>query len=227
MAIYSLIHIESNIRQLIQAKNYEKIIVDLMNESTFIFPGSYKIVEKQSQGECDFVDEENGVKYDAKLLFSNEQCQLLAKGTECLKQWYTLIEREVAEASNNIFKKKMEVRGTTLHIEMEKRLDSVAYDEDAILFIPYPIVPASEKSVFMQFASDILSITYDAIVNDNPEKYAKKRIYIIYPSIIDEKIVLRELPFRKEYLPITSLTPYIKFGLKDFPNENADILYFE
>jgi len=228
IAIYCLAHIAQNIRQLIQAQTYERIICDLMNSSSVVFPHRYQQVTEQAHGECDFVDINNGRKYDAKLLFSSEQCELLAKGTSCLLEWIISIRKEIEEASVKVMHKQINAQGTILYAEMLKRLQSVAVDEIAILFIPYPIVPASENSVFLQFASDIVSITYDTIVKVYPQRFNDKQTIIIYPSVIDGKLVLRDLATNtREYLPIEPLSPYIVYELAEHPNENADILIFK
>jgi len=199
-----------------------------MNDSRDIFPGRYCHVDVQSNGECDFIDCSTGEKYDAKLLFSQKQCCLLAQGIKNLKQWIKLLIEETNEASYKLLQTPNNMKDTLLYKEMKERLESVEDDESAVLFIPYPVVPACEESVYMQFASDIISLTYRAIVNDDQKKYSGKVVYIIYPSILDQKFVLRNLlSDRKEYLPINTLSPYIMYGISDVPNEDADIIMIQ
>lgn len=224
MVFFYKMSIAPNIRELIQAKTYEQIICNLMNESSIVFPNKYQWITEQSHGESDFIDITNKQKYDSKILFSKEQCQLIAKGTEHLESWVASVHKEIAEASQKILdRKRVDIRSTMLYGELISRLESVNYDEEAILFIPFPIVPDAQRSVFLQFASDIVSITYDNIVNDIPEKLMGKRTYIIYPSVMDQKIVLRDLTLRnKEYLPIKHISPYITFTLEILPDDSVD-----
>ena len=222
MAIYCEMSKAPNIRDLIQKDTYEMIIWRLMNESNKVFPSKYKYIEKQSHSECDFIDIVSEQKYDAKVLFSEQQCKILAKGNgiEHLQEWYKSVNDELDEASNNMMRRNLAgIRKTILYKEFHRRLESVSDDEEAILFIPFLIVPESKNSIFMQFASDIVSTTYDSIVEDYPEKLKDKNTFIIYPSVIDQKVVLRNLTSSiKEYLPIKLLSPYITFTLKDYPD---------
>ena len=228
MAIYYIANIAPNIRQLIQAKSYEQIICNLMNDSCVIFPNRYKQVTEQAHNECDFVDITNNQKFEAKLLFSEQQCYLLAQGSQYFIKWLISICQEIDEVSQEVMKKNFTgIRHTSLFDEMRNRLDKVSNDEAAILFIPFPIVPESQKSIYLQFASDIISITYNAILKDDPEKFTKKGAYIIYPSVIDQKVVLRDLnTYKKEYLPIEYFSPYIEFSLQEIPDQNADYIVY-
>lgn len=219
MAIYWELTIAPNIRELIQKKTYEMIIWKLMNQSSEIFPGKYVQIEEQAHGECDFKDITSKQKYDAKMLFS-KQCQLLKQGTERLVDWVKSVREEIAKASKKLMNNDMTgIKSTTLYKEFSQRLATVKKDEDAILFIPFPIVPDSENAVYMQFASDIVSVTYDSIVKDSPDRFKDKKTFIIYPSVIDHKFVLRNLTlFAKEDLPIDPLSPYITFTIKEYPD---------
>ncbi len=220
MALYWELTISSSIRDLIQKGTYEQIICDLMNESKRIFPSKYARVKDQSNGECDFIDIVSKKKYDAKILFSNTQCQLIARGLKQLEDWVRSVYEEISEVSGKLFDNdRIAIKNTILFRELSDRLASVRDDEDAILFIPFPIVPESEKSVFLPFASDILSVTYGSIVAASPGKFEGKHTFIIYPSVIDQKVVLRDLTSRrKEYMPIDPLSPYITYAIKEHPD---------
>ena len=194
MAFYYKAIISGNIRELIQKGVYEKIIHKLMNESTKIFTGEYEYITSQSHGECDFRDMINGQKYDAKILFSTEQCYQIPQGLNRLTDWIQSMLGEINESSRKMLDKDWHgIRSTKLYKELGLRLCSISDDEFAILFIPFPIIPEFAKSIFAQFASDIVGITYDEIVKESPEKYLSKPVFIIYPSIADQKIVLRNL----------------------------------
>ncbi|MEA4928211.1 MAG: hypothetical protein VB104_05980 [Candidatus Limiplasma sp.] len=209
--------INGNIGQLIKAKNYEKILCNYLNESQYIFPEHYEQVKVQSNNECDFIDE-HGRKFDAKLLFEEIQCKLLSKGFLNLEAWLLSVLSEIYESSNILMKNnRAKIEHTALYQEILRRLNSVKCDEAAILFMPFPFVPESENSVHLRDASDILSITYDAIKED--VAIHNMGTYIIYPSAIDRKIVLRDLDEQpnkqhKEYLPLGELDQYITYSLR-------------
>jgi hypothetical protein len=208
MEMYYFASVSPNIRELIQARTYEKIICNLMNQSTRIFPNNYTQVLNQSNNEPDFVDE-FGNKYDVKLLFENQQCQLIAKGLTHLEDWIKSVLVEIDESSRILFNNKdADITDTLLYNEFLRCFKKIGSDEAAILFMPFPIVIESEQSVFMQFASNILTMTYNAIcMNTNRVSIGA---YIIYPSALDRKIVLRKLDsYGTEYLPMGEFEKYV------------------
>ena len=80
--------------------------------------------------------------------------------------------------------------------------------EVAILLMPFPVVLESEQSVYLRDTSNILTMTYNAICKN--AKRESVGAYIIYPSALDRKIVLRNLDsYETEYLPIDELDKYV------------------
>ena len=227
MATYQLMTFLRSPKELIN-KTYELIVLEFMNESKTIFPEKYCYVEDQSHGEPDYISK-SGIRYDAKLLFSTEQCKFLAKGDEELIQWIKSVKEELGQASRMLMNRNLrDIHTTRLYEEMLRRLPDEDTIENTIFFTPYPIVPAFEDSVFSQFASDIISVTYDALVERNPEKFINKSNFIIYPTSDCSKIVLRKLgAYQKEYSSIAPLLKYIKFGIIDDPNLDADIVFYK
>jgi hypothetical protein len=81
---------------------------------------------------------------------------------------------------------------------------------------------------YTRYASDIVSITFGAILHDHQERFEGKEFFMIYPSDSGQKIVLRNLNSnRKEYLPIYHLSPYITFEIQDHPEESADYILYK
>lgn len=228
MATYHTMTFLRSPKELIQAKTYERIVLKFMNESKTIFPEKYCHVEEQSHGEPDFTSK-SGIRYDAKLLFSTEQCKFLAKGEEELIHWIKSVLEELGKASRMLMNGNLrDIHTTRLYGEMLQRLPDENTMENTVYFTPYPIVPAFEDSVFNQFASDIISVTYDALVERNPEKFINKSNFIIYPSSDGSKIVLRKLgAYLKEYSSIAPLLEYIKYGIIDDPNLDVDIVFYK
>ncbi len=200
MEIFNNISICEVPREGIQARNYENFILELMNKSKKVFPFQYEHIVKQSHGECDYIEQISGQKFDAKLLLSNEQCQNLAGSKGEAWEWLTSL-LNVQKSSTDIMLKKSNISETWLYEMINKRLQSVNSDEHAILYIPFPIVYDVEGSVFLQFAADILSVTYEKIVQDKPELVQGKNTYVIYPGLYG-KYVLRNLnkPHIKEFI---------------------------
>ncbi len=163
MATYHTMTFLRSPKELIQAKTYERIVLESMNESKTIFPEKYCYVGEQSHGEPDFISK-SGIRYDAKLLFSTEQCKFLSKGEEEQIHWIKSVMEDLGKASRILMNGNLrDIHTTRLYSEMLQRLPDEGTMENTIYFTPYPIVPAFEDSVFGQFASDIISVTYDAL----------------------------------------------------------------
>ena len=93
------IFLSDNLYKIFQRGRYEEFLCDLMNESTMIFPNNYLHKEKQSNGECDFIDIQSKKKYDAKLPFNHEIGKAIGGEHDYLK-WYKLfltMEEEFSE----------------------------------------------------------------------------------------------------------------------------------
>ncbi|MGI6726369.1 MAG: hypothetical protein ACOX62_09335 [Christensenellales bacterium] len=227
MALYQTINFLKGARDFIQAKTYEPIVLQLMNQSKTVFPEEYFHVKEQSHGEADFCSTSK-VKFDAKLLFSTEQCKYLARGDENLIDWMQSLRQELWQVSEMLLNRNLdEIHTTRLYKEMLQRLPDEDFIENTIYFTPYPIVPAFESSVYIQFASDIISITYNALVTKNPERFINKSNYIIYPTSDAKKMVLRILgEDKKEYTSIEPLLEHIRYVLINEPNLDADIIYY-
>lgn len=227
MALYQTMNFLNGAKDFIQAKTYEPIVLQFMNQSKTVFPEEYFHIKEQPHGEADFISDSR-VKFDAKLLFSTEQCRYLAKGDENLIDWMRSLRQELWQVSEMLLNRNFdEIHTTRLYEEMLQRLPDEDVVENTIYFTPYPIVPAFEKSVYAQFASDIISVTYNALVIKNPERFINKSNYIIYPTSDVKKMVLRILgKDKKEYTSIEPLLEHIRYGFINEPNCDADIIYY-
>ena len=81
--------INDNYIKLFKKETYEPILLEIINASKIIFPDTYRLNAKQSNGESDFVNNRTSHNIDAKLLFQQEQCYLIAKGKEEFRSWMT------------------------------------------------------------------------------------------------------------------------------------------
>ena len=85
ITIYAEATFSKDLIQLFR-KEYEKFVLEIMNSSKVVFPGRYKQVFEQSNGECDFIEEKTGKKFDAKLPFRKGQVELLTNGKKTCAQ---------------------------------------------------------------------------------------------------------------------------------------------
>lgn len=223
LCIKSKMCISKNFIDLFNKNIYEKFVLDIMNESTSIFPGRYSMVQEQSSGECDFEDMETKAKYDAKLPFEEEQIELLTDGKKHapkITEWLEELQDESSfspldyrENPDNF------IENTKLYQIMEKQIQHSAKDENIIFFLPYPITQSFENSYFSQLASDYLTLIYQRLMENNS---IQEDIYAIYPSDKKSRFVVRNLKTKKyEYISNDSLDDYFSYEIVDvgFPQK--------
>ena len=92
---------------------------------------------------------------------------------------------------------------------MKDRLASINENENAIFFIPYPIVDEYKGSYFGLIATDFLQ----AIYNDLVEKglVGSRKLYFIYPSGAPHEYVLRDTEINREYIKCEELDGFISY----------------
>ena len=134
MATYQTMTFLRSPKELIQAETYERIVLEFMTESRTIFPEKYFHVEEQSHGEPDFISI-SGIRYDAKQLFSTEQCKFLEKGDEELIHWMKSVREELGQASRILMNGNLrDIHNTRLYGEMLRRLPKESIIENTIYF---------------------------------------------------------------------------------------------
>lgn len=210
------------LKSFIQSGNYENYILDLMNQSEIVFPKYYEKNTIQSAGECDFYDIETHEKYEAKLPFDKKEGELICRTDSELKTWLKFMMDEESEFGEKIIENrgKYQVSDLQLYKTLEKRLDTVQKDENAIILFPYPITldlePVKGCLNILGLTCDILSSIFSQLVRNNV--VGKRNVYAIYPSM-DEKIVLRCLNTGiREYLVFNRLKDVFAYSftlLKD------------
>lgn len=211
--------ISDGLKGFIQSGNYEKYILNLMNESKIIFPGTYASNEDQSDRQSDFYDVATFVKYEAKLPFDKREGELICSNSADLKEWISFMMNEEEEFCNKIItdRGKYTIDDLQLYKTLVKRLNTVQQNEHAILFFPYPITfdveNIGERIPLYQMSSDILSVIFEELKNNGV--VGNRMVYAIYPTI-DEKIALRCLNNDlREYLAYNELNEifYYRFAL--------------
>ena len=197
--------------QLINKNEYEPLLCRLMNLSKKIFPSHYSWNSSQSLGECDFVDDISKIKFDAKLPFERRHGALIGSRKRDFSKWIELMLQEEAEFGEDISTTRgKNITSLELYKIIEHRLDSVASDENAIFFFPYPLVMDSKNIPILQLVTDYLGAIFDNLLINN--KVSGRNIYAIYPSI-DGDIVLRCLNTNdREYIKFPELDSYITYS---------------
>lgn len=203
---------DDSFKKIIQGGNYEKVILSILNQSKKLLPNNFKHNDTQFNGECDFVDLTNNDKYDAKLLFTKKQGELIGSKNSDYEKWIQSMREMELEFGDFIEKRgKIPIETLKVYKVMEKRLMSVKEDENIILFIPYPIVLDCPNSVFTQLTGDILSNVFSKLVAN--KKVGERKVYFIYPCI-DNCIVLRYMNTgTREYFSAEILKPYINYDI--------------
>lgn len=201
--------------KLFDKKNYEIIVLRLMNESKTVFNGTYSMVPEQSNGECDFVDNSSGEKYDAKLPFLPNQIEMLTDGKRHkpeLEKWITDLMKEQAEYNPIAIRNdpSYDIGNTKLYSIMKAQIERDKIDENVIFFLPYPITLCVRDSIFLQFASDYLNAIYDRLKQEI--NIQNRRIYAIYPSSEKNTFVLRNIgSYSKEYIQYDDAERYFYY----------------
>ena len=208
--------LSEKLKSFIQSGNYESYVLELMNQSQIVFPGQYERNPIQSAGECDFFDVATHEKYEAKLPFDKKEGELICRRDSDLKKWLEFMMDEEAEFGEKIIENRGKYKITDLRLyrTLEKRLNDVQQDENAIILFPCPITldlePVEGCLNLLGMTSDILSSIFSELVKNNV--IGERKVYAIYPSM-DEKIVLRCLNTgTREYLVFDRLKEIFEYS---------------
>lgn len=208
--------LSEKLKSFIQSGNYESYVLELMNQSKTVFPGQYERNPIQSAGECDFFDTATREKYEAKLPFDKKEGELICRRDSDLKKWLEFMMDEEAEFGEKIIENRGKYKITDLRLykTLEKRLNDVQQDENAIILFPCPITldiePVEGCLNLLGMTSDILSSIFSQLVGNNV--VGDRKVYAIYPSM-DEKIVLRCLNTdTREYLVFDRLKEIFEYS---------------
>lgn len=202
--------ISDDFSTIIQGGKYEKLVLDLMNQSKRVFPSQYIHNESQSRGECDFVDIQSGERFDVKLAFNRTEGYLVASEKRNLREWFLYKLNEESEFGQCVRPGGIVgVETTSFYKTIETLLKKINADENAVFFVPYPIVPDGQEMHYVHFASDLLFETYKALRKNGT--IGERRIYAIYPAM-DHTVVLRCMNNGvREYIPSFAIDKFIRY----------------
>ena len=197
-------------RDFIKKRKYEPYVLKIIGKSTVIFSGkSFFPVETQSNGEPDFYDN-NGDKYEVKLLIDSSQGGLLGERKNDITDWFNSMNKACEEYAEIILNNNLsEIRSLSFYRIMKARIESVERDEKAILFLPFPLVLDNKRSVFGQFSLDLIQAVYNQLDEDGIVD--GREVFFIYPSTDKGEYVLRDSNYHREYIRVPELDDLIAF----------------
>ncbi len=200
--------ITDKFRDLIKRQKYEEYVLLILNRSRIIM-GDKRFERKkdQSHGECDYEDD-YGNKYDAKLLIHETQGRLLGERKNEIEKYLNDIQKEEEVFYNYIAEENLDnIHDIRLSQVMYERLLSLNSDENAVFFMPFPMVSDFEVSYTMSGTMDYIDVSFTELEDDKLVK--EREIYFIYPSM-DGKWVLRDKQHNREFIEMPELDAIIK-----------------
>ena len=198
--IHKRISFTDSFRSFHQHQRYEDYVFLILQRSKNLFDGTqFTRIKQQSNGECDFLYEDN-IKFDVKLLLENSQGRLLGDRKNDVATWVEEMLSEQTEFGNCIGKRDFsQITKTKLYRVMKARMADIKENENAILFSFFPIVEDSKESKYRQFGIDFLQAVYKQLLGEGI--IGERKVYFIYPSIDADIYVLRDACYHREYIP--------------------------
>ena len=209
--------ISDNIVELFHNKRYEKYVLEIMNISTTIFPEKYEYVTNQSNGECDFIEVNTGIKYDAKIPFYPNQIEMLTSGKKHQPQiieWIQMMHDEAAEFDEVIKSspRTLDVAGLKLYELMKEQIVKEKLDENIVFFLPYPIILSVNGSIFMQFAANYLNSIYTQL--EKGIDLTGRSIFVIFPSSRKNEFAIKNMKsYYTEYIQYDKMNDYFSYEM--------------
>lgn len=199
------VFISNDYRELIKDRRYENLVFRLISKSTVVFDRlTFTKIETQSNGECDFKDN-NNTKYDAKLLIDSKQGALIGEKKNDILLWIKDTIEEINE-----FPQRLQVTqdysfipNTRLYKIMKERITTVKEDENVIFFSPFPLVADSQQNYLNSFCTDYLDAVYKCLTEEG--LIGNRRVYYIYHSQEQDVYVLRDDHSAREYISMPEL----------------------
>ena len=185
------IRFKEDCSKYIKKEYYELLIWELMKHSKKFFNDkSITWCKEQSKGEPDFIDG-SGVKYDAKLIIDTIQGSMLGrdKGKDVVG-FFREIQRELMEFGDKMKRDgELSIQETKFFKIVKKRVLDCKFDENIILFIPFPIGLDIEESIIWNRLTDCAQSVYNAIRDEN--LVGDRDFYYIYPMRDGMRYVIR------------------------------------
>ena len=193
-----------------QGSAYEKVLYDLLEASSLVFPGHYEHIEQQPNKECDFIETTNRTKYDAKLVMTTRLGKAFLSRNGDVNNYIEEMHKEALEFSNHFQTERKKIDDHILYKVIVENIKKTQEDENVILFIPYPVVPDAENFP-LKGTKDFLTFIYLALVSNNV--VGPRDVYAVYLAG-DGKVVLRNMATNdREYMECPELNKYIRYEI--------------
>ena len=207
------IHMEGFFAKLVQNGNYEIIIQELIDKSEILFKNVIRHNKSQSDGEPDFCDVFTGEKYEAKFPIGNRNGEKYFSRKGSMNDFFLAMYRETTEFASCVDGSKKSVEDLELYVHIKEVMDKIETDENAILFIPYPIVPDVENNPLLG-SQDMLTKIYTHLKKEGI--LGTRKMYVVYFSS-DDKMVIREMETGiREYFVSEKMKEIINFQCEFF-----------
>ena len=184
-------------------------------DSLSVFKSKYEHSKSESNGESDFYDvNDNNIKYDAKIIFYSEICKEMENNN--ISQWFGEIQNEMNEIYLYIKEGQLEkISKTRLYLEIQKRLDSIEEDENAILLFPFPIGLENSRSIIGELMNSSLTYTASCVINDFPNN-KKHGNFLIYGTVYNEIFIIDLSNNVRELLNRNYISKYMRSEIVSF-----------
>ncbi|MCR4874738.1 MAG: hypothetical protein K5923_03215 [Clostridia bacterium] len=182
-------YIAGCVSDFISKARYEHVIEDLMNDSQIIFKSQYRHIDNQPNGEPDFIDINNGEKYDAKLFLTEKQGKDLGarnKNVQDYAECIVKINNEMCEYLQH--PDSIAIENTTLYKRLIWLINRIKEDENLIVLFPYAFMNKYSTSILDNFTSDYLDVVYRYIKG----YFVNRKLFFIYLTM-DNYIALRQM----------------------------------
>ena len=195
---------------LTRGNKYEDYVLEIMNQSSRIFPNTYRKVEEQSNKEPDFVDITNGDSFDAKLVVDERQCRALC-GNNDVPSFF----EEILSQNNDIYDSIVNGNHSQLNLEkiLTKQLMKESTKNKNIIFLfTFPIGATFATSTTSFFATNYLTILFSKIKN----LANGRRIFGICPTF-DGYYEIREMNDEySEFIKYHNLDKYFSWTINGY-----------
>lgn len=200
-----------NILELFQRHRYEEFIGEIMNLSAKVFPETYTHITEQSNGECDFISNTSGKKYDAKIPFAKKQMKLLTSGEKHkpdIIKWLKELQDEASEFNPiELRDGRLQIENTKLYQIMDSQIRKDKKDENIIFFLPYPMILSVRDSIFLQLSGNYFNSIYSTLVKN--DEIGEREIFVIYPASEKNVYALKNMKnYAVEFVEYDKLDKY-------------------
>lgn len=198
---------------LTRGNKYEDYVLEIMNQSSMVFPNTYKKVEEQSNKEPDFIDIIDGDLFDAKLVVDENQCKALCGNNDALSFF-----EEISSQNNDVYDSITSKDDRQLKLEtiLTKQLTKESTkNKNIIFFFTFPIGACFATSIISNFCQSYLTILFSKIKH----LANGRKIFAICPTY-DGYYEIREMNDNySEFIEYHNLDKYFNWNINEYRRE--------